>query len=854
MRRTGRIGSVPVALAVAGLLVAAGCRTDGGGDAAVVTLPVPAGGTPVSCPSGVALVAVDAKDGGVVWSRCAERMSGIEVLAADERTVLAAEYRPAGGLTLLGLEAATGATRWTTEVEPLNESFEADAFEVDGNQLADGVVVYSVPGETMVGVDAVTGAERWRVPARGTLVVAHGEQVAVAAVPGDSGLPAAQQRDLLTVGVDRASGAVRWERRLGPIAMASVSDGVLVYNQIDEQRRNAPPEGPNAPPEGWRWRTVAVSMDDGTEQWSREQGPFLIVSAGLAGGVGLTPAATGPTVLEGFDVVTGKRRWSWDLEGRWSWSNPPAVVASASSPVVAVATGLPAAASGSDEPGATSTTLPAADAVMTVYDRGDGSVRWRIDGGVRPVATTDAFVLIERSGAVTALDALTGQARWTVPFAHPYGIQARGAGDRVYLSSSAGSGAMNRPPDPSEARAPSGATELSSVTLANGDRVRIVEVATATRELCIVVDAQPPTNTCPPGDYGNVPAPPSGVYYPLGSGAVRFPSGFRAYHVLELPAGHARPVTVRDDAGQVWPSGESSAGQRLLVLDPTLQITQSGVRGEPPLTVHGPDGAVIARSERSIPSTTAPTGPLVPDYVRNLGACYRANGADYQFDTTMTTAALPAAAAAAAAWERCRGLAMPGASAAELVFPTCMAAAGWLAPPAPGLGQPGVPGWWDAAAACGWPESPAGSTVLVSTTIEGGVPVRITEPRGGPTLLCVAVTEGRPRQVCASAAEASVPATSLNATLLRSQALAPSPAPGSPAGSATAWFAVLPAGHPRPVVARRPDGTVWLSAESATSDVVVVIEPAAPPNGPPPPALEFVTPDGSVVARLAGPR
>lgn len=104
--RTGRSRRVRAVGVLALLSVAFGCSSGGSAAPAgsAVTLPAPMSGSAVACPLGIALVAVDEAGGAPQWSHCADRPWGIDVLAADDQVVLAAEHFGRNEpTTLLGL-------------------------------------------------------------------------------------------------------------------------------------------------------------------------------------------------------------------------------------------------------------------------------------------------------------------------------------------------------------------------------------------------------------------------------------------------------------------------------------------------------------------------------------------------------------------------------------------------------------------------------------------------------------------------------------------------------------------------------------------------------------------------------
>lgn len=456
----------PVTAAVAALAVLAAAACGGGGDGdgdgdggerttpiGTVTLPavaVPTVREGPDCAFSAALVAVDPSTGTPIWSRCAGARSGIEVLAATGSTVLAAEYGDrGGGVHLLGLDAVTGALRWSTDIAPFNESYERDAFYADGDKAGGGVVVANVldGDRTMVvGIDLETGAERWRADAEGTFVTGHSDEVAISMAPGalfETPSDAAQP-DLLTVAFDRQSGAVRWRREAGIRDVSApwgprLGDGLFVFTQIE-------PRAEDSQPGDWRWDTVAVDPATGAERWRREQGPLWVLAVSDGTGVGVAPAAgdnrpVPASVLVGFDSANGDERWTLPLP-----DGNPLGWTGAGSPVAAVLVIASPDDGGTSSPattGAVATATVMADGaaftagVLAVVDRASGQAHYTVPGA-EAAAVSDQLVLVGRGGQIVALDATDGAVRWQLRFAHPYGIEVQRAAGRLFLSSSSG--------------------------------------------------------------------------------------------------------------------------------------------------------------------------------------------------------------------------------------------------------------------------------------------------------------------------------------------------------------------------------------------------------------------------------
>jgi hypothetical protein len=288
-----------------------------------------------------------------------------------------------------------------------------------------------------------------------------------------------------------------------------------------------------------------------------------------------------------------------------------------------------------------------------------------------------------------------------VPFAHPHGVEVRAGSGRIFLSSSWG---MDDPPateDPGVSTPPSGTTTLATATLATGEALRFVEIADgAVRPtMCVFAEAATSPSTCLPED---LVGPASGPYLaPMAGSALELPSGVHSVHAVGLPAGHARPVIVRAANGAIWPSAEGTTRDTLVIVDPTPFAGAGPLRDT--LDVVSPDGTVVTRVG---PPGAGPAA--VPSGFPALGACYRANGADYHAEpagapTDSPPTTLLPAEVTAAAWQACRDVhaaAAGGGGDEDLAaYHTCMAAQGWLPP----LWFQHREQWAAASAVCGRP-------------------------------------------------------------------------------------------------------------------------------------------------------
>jgi len=207
-------------------------------------------------------------------------------LAEGDGVVVAAGADCAGGLAVVGLDAASGAGRWQL---PL-----AGTPAADEHSAAGGVVVVRLGGAatTLVGIDLATGAERWRADLGTVPVTAadlRADPVVVAQQPSIG-----ETTQVRAFG--RGDGGRRWDAPLvgerGVLGAVAATEGVALF-ALD----------PAAPPS-----VVGVDPASGTVRWERP-GTGLPAAASAAGGV---VAATADTGLVGLDLATGSIRWQRD--------------------------------------------------------------------------------------------------------------------------------------------------------------------------------------------------------------------------------------------------------------------------------------------------------------------------------------------------------------------------------------------------------------------------------------------------------------------------------------------------------------------------------------------------------------
>lgn len=283
---------------------------------------------------------------------------------------------------------------------------------VDGiytmSQMAfrDGAV-YTASGEQAYAVDATSGDRLWTrsvdflghhypVAATGSTVFVSTRTLSGASTGGGSGA-------LYALGPD--SGTVRW-RRDAPITTAPVPADETVYYGRSTRDSSA---------------LVARSTSDGTERWRQELAPtegFVAVfgEPALADGVVYTTATVngGPStdsdgLVLAIDRESGQRLWERSL-------GAGAIAA----PVVHDGTVYAAAKNGR----------------LVALSAADGSLRWEqtVEGDVYTTPVTDGDrVVALAGGALSAVDAASGERRWRTPIGDVLINGLATTGETVYV-------------------------------------------------------------------------------------------------------------------------------------------------------------------------------------------------------------------------------------------------------------------------------------------------------------------------------------------------------------------------------------------------------------------------------------
>ena len=115
-------------------------------------------------PTAKGVVAVDASTGNVRWRFASPTQAQVYTPAVSAGRA----YVVSEDGTVVALDAATGATIWTTPTGAVNEALAA---------IAGGLVFIATNGHTLVALDAATGGLRWQAPIVGVPyapVVTHG--------------------------------------------------------------------------------------------------------------------------------------------------------------------------------------------------------------------------------------------------------------------------------------------------------------------------------------------------------------------------------------------------------------------------------------------------------------------------------------------------------------------------------------------------------------------------------------------------------------------------------------------------------------------------------------------------------
>jgi outer membrane protein assembly factor BamB len=337
----------------------------------------------------------------------------------------------------------TGHPRWSTRVAGGDRRITVlgvrDGVVVAGLTSCDSEPDGPVPPPSLVAYDAKTGTVRWRAPDPGAWARQFGLHGTIVT-----------QDDTSVTGLDPTNGDRRWRIPTGGGAIAVGGSRLLVRTPTKPGSIVAP--GPLAATaydlrtgrKEWHVSLPGAAngwalMDDTSVVGWQSFGPgppivtFNFVVLDPSSGVqrfGLDHELSGASVdvagsrlvlwpdngIVGLDSTTGAERWRLADAG--------------------VVRGFPTPAS--DVYAHLAITPPALPVTLVNVDTADGTVRWRVEGGPDELvaASTRLAVLVDRSSSTAvALDARTGERRWSVSLAD---ITASAAIDRAantYLAS-----------------------------------------------------------------------------------------------------------------------------------------------------------------------------------------------------------------------------------------------------------------------------------------------------------------------------------------------------------------------------------------------------------------------------------
>lgn len=254
-------------------------------------------------------------------------------------------------------DAPTGAPGWTRH---LPKPASSPAF-------SNGLLVVGA-GDGVYGLDAASGASRWRLPTDQPVE----SSPAIVAGTVYIGLP-----DGSVVALALDSGSVRWRTAIGgSITRApAVADGLVFAG-------------------GDGGTFAAIKVDDGTVTWRRSLGPGQVSTPAVRDGV--------VYVASGLDQTSARHRFSalQAQDGRdvWTFVAPSgdAIYVAAVGPDLSYAVSLDG----------------------SIYALSGGTVKWSFASGapIGSVATlSHGIIYVSVSdGTIDALDAETGQRRWSV--------------------------------------------------------------------------------------------------------------------------------------------------------------------------------------------------------------------------------------------------------------------------------------------------------------------------------------------------------------------------------------------------------------------------------------------------------
>lgn len=309
----------------------------------------------------VAVGAVELRDGRPIWRTCSAVAAYRSVLGTTPDTVYVESTVGDGALTVTALDARSGAVRWS------RQTVRTTWGEPAGPIAGAGIVVLTMAGEpgtaaagpdpfgptVIVGVDARTGEERWRlapddrmvavttsVPAVGPPIL--GPPAGAGALIANTPTTAVLASYGGALGVDRATGAVRWT--LGLVVQddagtrvarspAAVAGETVLLPTMDRTDASVAAIDADRGIELWRTATrldhpaaadgvavgsdsrssgsasdeaVAVSMTDGSRRWTRPGLPSYGDLWALGDGVAVLRTFDG---VVAYDLATGEPRW-----------------------------------------------------------------------------------------------------------------------------------------------------------------------------------------------------------------------------------------------------------------------------------------------------------------------------------------------------------------------------------------------------------------------------------------------------------------------------------------------------------------------------------------------------------------
>lgn len=253
------------------------------------------------------LCAIDATSGRSLWRTTVGRDDAPLMPVVSRGIVYVGWSRPA---TVTALDAATGAIRWSSQIEP-------DGFDLMGPPVvADGLVYQASSADVLHALDAATGARRWATP-----VTSPSSPAIVDGVLYVGGSRAPRDTAGTLYALRATTGEILWTRATRSTFRLSspvLSDG-RVYLSLANGYFSAPAPGFAA------YGLAACTAGPCQPRWSYTSSLGFSGPAAVDGGVVYQAFYDG--YLHALDALTGRLLWQGATIGAGSgvWPGPPTV-------------------------------------------------------------------------------------------------------------------------------------------------------------------------------------------------------------------------------------------------------------------------------------------------------------------------------------------------------------------------------------------------------------------------------------------------------------------------------------------------------------------------------------------------